>query len=163
MAELEFTSGPLAGQTVEISDELVVGRGEADLVIDDGEVSRRHAALRVGARGLVVTDLDSRNGTWIDGEQIAAPTVLAVGAVLRIGMSEAVLVADERVTAAATIAAVPPTPRPETAAPAAPEPAMPTARPGRQPAATRLRGPELMTYATVGGTAIALIAYFALR
>jgi S-DNA-T family DNA segregation ATPase FtsK/SpoIIIE len=161
MAEIEFTSGPLAGQTVEILDELVVGRGDADLVLDDHEVSRRHAVLRIGAGGLEVEDLDSRNGTWIDGAQIAAPILLTTGTVLRIGKSEAVLLADERVTATATIVAVDPAPRADT-----PLPAPPASRPSpgaRRTVATRLRGPEIATYAAVGGTAIALIAYFGLR
>jgi pSer/pThr/pTyr-binding forkhead associated (FHA) protein len=161
MAEIEFTSGPLQGQTVAVPDELVVGRSDADLVLEDQEVSRRHAVLRARTGGIEVEDLGSRNGTWIDGEQIAVPVVLQSGTVLRIGKSEAVLVADRRVTAAATIVAVPPEPRP---GPAAPESAMTRPAAGaRQAAATRLRGPEVMTYAAVGGTAIALIAYFALR
>src|SRR5436305_911411 len=56
MASLQVTSGPLAGQTVEVTGELTIGRQNADLTIDDPQLSRAHAVLRVlsggrGARG----------------------------------------------------------------------------------------------------------------
>ena len=47
---------------------VVVGRGDdADLVIDDELASRRHARLRSSERGWVIDDLESTNGTRVNG------------------------------------------------------------------------------------------------
>lgn len=49
----------------------VIGRGsEADVVLDDPGVSRRHAELRLAEGGATVRDLGSTNGTWVDGERV---------------------------------------------------------------------------------------------
>jgi len=46
MHALRFTAGPLAGRRVEVTSALVLGRQAADLVIEDPQVSRRHASVR---------------------------------------------------------------------------------------------------------------------
>lgn len=49
----------------------VIGRGaEADIVVDDPGVSRRHAEVRVDGGRIRVVDLDSTNGTYVDGERV---------------------------------------------------------------------------------------------
>jgi serine phosphatase RsbU (regulator of sigma subunit) len=57
----------------------------ADIVLADSEVSRTHCRLVLENDVLTVTDLNSTNGTFIDGVRIRNPTPLPVGAVLRIG------------------------------------------------------------------------------
>ena len=64
MATLVVTSGPAAGQRLEITGEIVIGR-EGDLDVKDEEVSRRHAAIRPGAQGIEIEDLGSTNGTVV--------------------------------------------------------------------------------------------------
>lgn len=55
----------------------VLGRGtEADIVVDDSGVSRRHLELRVTPNGTVATDLGSTNGSFIEGHRIQAATLL---------------------------------------------------------------------------------------
>ena len=55
----------------------VLGRGtEADVVIDDTGISRRHLELRVTPGGTVATDLGSTNGTFVEGHRIEAATLL---------------------------------------------------------------------------------------
>ncbi|WP_108718654.1 DUF3662 and FHA domain-containing protein [Miniimonas sp. S16] len=55
----------------------VLGRGsESDIVVDDTGVSRRHLELRRTARGVVVTDLGSTNGTFVEGNRITAATLV---------------------------------------------------------------------------------------
>ncbi|WP_152189002.1 FhaA domain-containing protein [Georgenia satyanarayanai] len=55
----------------------VLGRGtEADVVVDDTGVSRRHLELRVTPAGTVATDLGSTNGTFVEGHRIQAATLL---------------------------------------------------------------------------------------
>ena len=45
---LVFKEGPLAGQRVEVDTEVVVGREDAGLTIEDDQISRRHAVIRPG-------------------------------------------------------------------------------------------------------------------
>ena len=47
---LVFNEGPLAGRRVELDAELVLGREDASLTIDDEEISRRHAVIRPDGR-----------------------------------------------------------------------------------------------------------------
>ena len=69
-----------------------IGRaGVADFCVDAPLVSRLHCRVDVAADGAVrVADLDSTNGTWIDGERISEGT-LAEGHRLRVGRVEFVL------------------------------------------------------------------------
>ena len=58
--------------------ENLLGRDEAATVwIDDALVSRRHARIVIDERGAVLEDLDSKNGTYLRGKRIEAPTKLA--------------------------------------------------------------------------------------
>lgn len=63
-----------------------IGRtAPADIVLADSEVSRAHCRLVLENDTLTVTDLNSTNGTFIDGIRITGPTPVPVGAILRIG------------------------------------------------------------------------------
>lgn len=68
-----------------IEHEVEIGRDCDGIVIEDGIASRRHARLQPTDVGLVVTDLGSSNGTWVDGEELSEPTVVAVGARIQVG------------------------------------------------------------------------------
>jgi pSer/pThr/pTyr-binding forkhead associated (FHA) protein len=87
MAHLVITSGQLEGRRIEVAEELVIGRENVDVVIDDAELSRRHFAVRPVAGGLEVEDLGSRNGTRVDGTRIDGPTRVRDGAVVTVGMT----------------------------------------------------------------------------
>ena len=51
---------------------IVVGRGsEADLRVDDSDVSRRHCEFTLSPRGLVIRDLGSTHGTWVRGRRVS--------------------------------------------------------------------------------------------
>ena len=57
--------------------EFVVGRSSAcNLALDDALVSRRHAVFRVGADGVTVEDLGSRNGVLVNGDRIEGARLL---------------------------------------------------------------------------------------
>jgi transcriptional regulator with GAF, ATPase, and Fis domain len=75
--EAETVEGPDAGKRIEsTSDELAIGTSDGnDLQLGDPSVSRHHCVIRVVPRGLMVTDLKSRNGTTINGIEIATATV----------------------------------------------------------------------------------------
>ena len=85
MARLRVVSGPNAGQTVDVDEEIVIGREDTDLAIDDEEMSGRHAVVRRHANRLQVEDLGSTTGTFVDGTRIAEPTLLGGGAEIKVG------------------------------------------------------------------------------
>ena len=75
---LAITTGDQAGNRVEVTEEqFMVGRGDGcDLVLNDWNVSRRHAYLRKLAGGKVeLRDLGSSNGTFVDGERVTEATL----------------------------------------------------------------------------------------
>jgi pSer/pThr/pTyr-binding forkhead associated (FHA) protein len=88
MYELEAMNGPLDGKRWAFSRDISIGRdgktAGAELPTDQA-ASRRHAEVRVTAAGLLLTDLESRNGTFVDGSSIAAPTLIGVGQPFVIG------------------------------------------------------------------------------
>lgn len=66
-------------------DVTVIGRGsEADIVVDDSGVSRRHLELTVTPRGVIARDLGSTNGMFVEGHKVDAAT-LVDGNTLTIG------------------------------------------------------------------------------
>ena len=160
MAWLIFATGPQAGRRLEVVAELVLGREEGDVVLDDAEVSRRHAAVRPLTGALEVADLGSLNGTWVNGARITRPTRLAAGDTLKVGATELTVEAEQLGGGRATVAS----PVPPAAAPAVPMPAFaPPPNPSRRSIATRRLTPMLLSVAVVVATALALVVYFAGR
>jgi hypothetical protein len=65
---------------------LRIGRAsDNDLVVTDEAASRRHAELTVDAHRLVLVDLGSANGTWVNGSRISVPVELTGGERVRFG------------------------------------------------------------------------------
>jgi len=87
--KLVVIDGPLVGTVVPLEGQQVtIGRApDSTIVIDDDYASSRHARVYESEGSWVVEDLGSTNGTWIDRVRITTPTVLPVGAPLRIGRS----------------------------------------------------------------------------
>lgn len=90
--QVRVLTGPARGEVMAIgATPLVIGSGEgASLVLDDGKVSRKHCEVRLGARGFLVKDLGSRNGTFFEGSavhELAVPP----GAILRVGSTHLAL------------------------------------------------------------------------
>lgn len=69
--------------------ELVIGRQPGvDIQLDDQTVSRRHAGLRRGKENAyVLSDLDSKNGTFVNGKRVTCPLPLSDGDLLSLGSS----------------------------------------------------------------------------
>ena len=82
-----FVSGPRTGDEMEVDRELVVGREESDLEIEDTTVSRRHAAFRPTDQGVEIEDLGSTNGTFVNGARISEAVTLQPGDFVSIGNS----------------------------------------------------------------------------
>jgi len=89
-------SGPEAGRRVELGVEVVIGRRDADLVLEDPEVSRRHAVLRRSGESVVIEDLDSTNGTFVKGERIRTPITVGPGDQVRVGRTTLEIEPDQR-------------------------------------------------------------------
>ncbi|GAA1984568.1 FtsK/SpoIIIE domain-containing protein [Kitasatospora viridis] len=96
-AELRVVGGPDAGGVHRLHGRQIrLGRSsEADVPLDDPDVSRMHLALQLAADGSVtVHDLGSTNGTLLDGRPLAEePQPLPPGALLRLGESTVALAA----------------------------------------------------------------------
>lgn len=66
----------------------VIGRGsDADIIVDDPGISRRHLEIRVTADGVIASDLGSTNGTYVEGHLVPAAT-LVDGNTLTIGRTQ---------------------------------------------------------------------------
>ena len=121
--------------------ELILGReqGSADLVIDDPGVSRRHARVLADGGGVIVEDLGSSNGTYVNGERISGPVELGAGDEVQVG---ATVLGVEGGTAATALMppGAPPTAHHPGPAPgrAAPRPAPAQPSPAGRPAPRRL-------------------------
>lgn len=77
-----------AGLTFRVTRPLVVGRSpEADVVLEDPYASDFHARLVFQAGQVRLQDLGSTNGTYVNGERMAAPMSLQPGDQVRIGQT----------------------------------------------------------------------------
>ena len=79
---LEVLSGPLDGKTWTFESEITIGRDDAvaeACIALDRYVSRKHAHLRIDGEALCVTDLQSRNGTKVNGEVVSGNVALPIG------------------------------------------------------------------------------------
>jgi DNA-binding winged helix-turn-helix (wHTH) protein len=64
----------------------ILGRAhDAAVCLDDPGVSRHHARIRIGSEGAVLEDLQSKNGTMLDGAPVRTPMSLADGALIVLG------------------------------------------------------------------------------
>ena len=74
------------GTEVEVTDATVLGRSdEADVLLDDPYASEFHMRLMANENGLVLHDLGSTNGTYVNGRRVTAPTTLRRGDSVQVG------------------------------------------------------------------------------
>jgi pSer/pThr/pTyr-binding forkhead associated (FHA) protein len=78
---LRIVGGSASGRELSVAAAFEIGRDPtAGLSLpDDGLVSQHHARVTPTDDGLVLDDLGSRNGTFVNGAQITGPTLLAPG------------------------------------------------------------------------------------
>ncbi|HVN46551.1 MAG TPA: FHA domain-containing protein [Steroidobacteraceae bacterium] len=74
-------------QSVPLADgEHIAGRdADCSLIVDGTTVSRRHARITVAGGAVTIEDLESTNGTYVNGKRISAPTRLAPGDEIALG------------------------------------------------------------------------------
>jgi predicted component of type VI protein secretion system len=85
--QLVMRTGPTPGKVFELKqDELTVGRDIGNnIVINDPEISRRHARLSTQAGNYVIEDMGSTNGTFVNGQRLIGPHVLRHGETVMFG------------------------------------------------------------------------------
>ena len=86
---VEIASGAQSGQKLEFSiqSSAIWGRSRemCDISFDDRRISKQHCVLEVKDGGILLTDLGSQNGTYINGIRIQKPHPIHLGDMLRIG------------------------------------------------------------------------------
>jgi len=85
---LEIVEGPDAGRRVGLPGPLEIGRDQdAGLALNDNLVSRRHARITPSGPGAVVEDLGSRNGTFLNGNEVHGLARVGPGDQLLLGVT----------------------------------------------------------------------------
>ncbi len=75
-----------AGVSHAINTELTIGRAAGcQVTLDDTYISQIHTRLNRGESGVVVEDLGSTNGTYLNRQRVTAPTVVGIGDRLQVG------------------------------------------------------------------------------
>jgi pSer/pThr/pTyr-binding forkhead associated (FHA) protein len=102
---LVVRQGPIPGQIFELNkSEILIGRDIAnDIVFNDAEVSRKHAQLILEGDRYKIEDLNSTNGTYIDGQRLIGPHVLAIGEIIMFGDNVGVIFDGELATTDVTV------------------------------------------------------------
>lgn len=86
-SEIVFVrSDTQAGLDFTVEDVVVVGRSDqADIYLDDSYASEFHLRFSMIEGGLVLQDLGSTNGTYVNGRRIATPVGLSKGDAVQVG------------------------------------------------------------------------------
>ncbi len=91
-AVLIANNGPLNGQQWIIDGTLVIGRdAECDIVIPDRQVSRQHARITKGTNGIILEDLGSKNGTFLNNQVLSEPIKLVEADEIAIALTQTFL------------------------------------------------------------------------
>ena len=96
---LKVVDGKNDGRQIAISiPEFIIGRGDkAHLKPSSDLVSRNHCLIKTEEGKVIVSDMGSRNGTFLNGEKLTAPHVAQVGDQLRVGRLQFEIIIDHAV------------------------------------------------------------------
>lgn len=86
--QVEQAPGHEAGVAYDVAEGATLGRGNVEIRLEDPFASSRHARLERQGGVVVVEDLGSTNGTYLNGEPLRGPQPLHPGDRIRIGDSE---------------------------------------------------------------------------
>lgn len=139
--KLSVRQGPRPNLVFELDqDSYTIGReAGAEIVIEDAQVSRRHAQLTRQGTSYVIEDIGSTNGTYVNGKRVTAPMLLSNGDM--IGLADTIVLAvqapltvSEDATVVSEAAHYSPATQPAFTPPKVQQPVQ--AAPARQPAYT---------------------------
>ena len=75
-----------SGTRVMVTDSVVVGRSdEADVFLDDPYASTFHMRLTIDEGTMVLADLGTTNGTYVNGRRVTTPMPLSTGDSVQVG------------------------------------------------------------------------------
>jgi pSer/pThr/pTyr-binding forkhead associated (FHA) protein len=134
--QLIMRSGPTPGAAFTLEgDQLTIGRDSMnEIVINDAEVSRRHARLTFQGGKYVLEDLGSTNGTFVNGQRLAGPRVLKPGEVVSFGEQIVLVFEATTIDPGATVVSPRAAAVPSVSRPAVPPPPPPAEYAGSIPA-----------------------------
>jgi len=88
MLKIQFRDGRSEAVRLE-PPGITIGRGNVnDVVIDEPEVNGFHADLKVEASQVIISDVNTESGTWVNGEKVLAPMPIRAGDSIRVGSVE---------------------------------------------------------------------------
>ncbi|MFZ0088505.1 MAG: FHA domain-containing protein [Solirubrobacteraceae bacterium] len=85
---VEHAAGHPTGVAYDLAEGATLGRGDVEIRLDDPFASSRHARISREGRVVVIEDLGSTNGTYLNEEPLSGPQPLYEGDRIRIGDSE---------------------------------------------------------------------------
>jgi hypothetical protein len=85
---VERAAGHESGVAYDLTEGAVLGRGDVEIRLEDPFASSRHARISREGHVLVIEDLGSTNGTYLNEEPLSGPQPLYDGDRIRIGDSE---------------------------------------------------------------------------
>jgi hypothetical protein len=85
---VERAAGHQSGVAYDLMDGAILGRGDVEIKLEDPFASSRHARISREGHVLVIEDLGSTNGTYLNEEPLSGPQPLYDGDRIRIGDSE---------------------------------------------------------------------------
>jgi predicted component of type VI protein secretion system len=90
MAKLVVLSEGLTGKSCELkADKTTIGRLDDNVFqISEGSVSSHHCEVLLRGKDVIVKDLNSTNGTFVNGERVTTEGTLKPGQILRLGQIE---------------------------------------------------------------------------
>lgn len=144
--QLVMRSGPTPGAAFSLEGQQInVGRDSTnEIVINDAEISRRHARLTLQGAQYVLEDVGSTNGTFINGQRLTGPRALKPGDVVSFGEQIMMIFEATSFDVGATVAS----PR-ASAVPSAPRPMMPPPPPPTEYVGSVPVSPNTLPPATV--------------
>lgn len=90
---LAIIDGPDSGTVFRIDKpRITIGRGSSDLALNDTEASREHAAVEIRDTLYILQDLNSTNGTLVNGQRITEPVELQDKSEFQVGGSTLMLI-----------------------------------------------------------------------
>jgi DNA-binding response OmpR family regulator len=89
------------------AEQVTIGRsGECDIVVEGKLISRRHAAISRVGQGYVLSDLESQNGTALNGTRLAEPAQLHDGDQIDLGGMGKLVFSDSESTSSFSLSSV---------------------------------------------------------
>jgi hypothetical protein len=107
--QLVMRTGPTPGKIFPISkSEMQIGRESTnDIVINDSEISRKHARILMKENDYILEDFGSTNGTFVAGQRLTGPYILRPGDLILFGENVTVSFEGVQFDAGATVVSAP--------------------------------------------------------